>query len=189
MRPDQIIAIVANALAISPAAMVHERGGRREDAFGRRVAAWALVHHAGMSLVQVAPLLGYADHSTVSKGVAKVEEKAAVDPVFAALLRAIGQRIDAEALDHGLGLAEVEDMARSMITSRQALMGAKLWELRAVADGLLALAEVARTAVDMIRSTDEEERAALAEAILDEMSAMTGEDFNTPEEGKTDGNA
>jgi len=182
MRTGNIMAVCCSALDVEPAALVREAHGKRVGAPARRICAWLMANHAGMSQGEIGRTLGYADHTAINTGIKTIEEKRLADPVFAALLRSMGQRIDAIADDHGMGLADIEQMAREMVMSRRRLCDARMWEVRAIADGMLALAEVARAAVTMIRSEDEEARAALAEAILDEMSAMTGAELNTPKE-------
>ena len=189
MRTGNVIAVVCDTLNIEPGALLRENGGRRADAYGRRAAAWLMATYCGTSHAEIGRALGYADHSSVGVGIKAIEEKCAADPVFARLMRSMGQRICDIADDHGFGLTDVEQIAREMVTNRRRLLDARMWEVRAVADAVLALAEVARTAVEMIQNTDEAARAALAEAILDEMRAMTGAELNTPKEGETDGNA
>jgi chromosomal replication initiation ATPase DnaA len=68
-------------------------GTSRRFADERRVAAWALREKYGLRLVDIAELLGYADHTTPRYHIRQVQARMAADAAEAARMRMfIGRR-------------------------------------------------------------------------------------------------
>lgn len=172
-RAERVVAVVANRLGLEPAAIMGA-GTERKAASARHVCGWLMVNRLGLASAEAARRVNYDHHASMIYALRKVEAHREQDPEFNALLKELGDEVEA-AERAAPRLGDVERIAGAMATSRRALIGARIGELQLLAEGFLALLEVGRAAEAMILTDDEEAKAALAEAILEEMAAMRGD--------------
>lgn len=172
-RAERVIAVVANRLGLEPGAILGDSLNRRLTA-ARHACGWIMQNRLGFDGAEAARRLGYAEHTTLFYGMKRIEERRAADPEFDAHLQAMADEAEAaEAAAPRLG--DVATLARTMAGSRRAVIGARIGELRLLAQGFLALLEVGEAAEAMIRTEDDRAKAALADAILEEMAALRGD--------------
>ncbi len=82
---DETLAFLARRLNTSIPAL---RSGLREHATARGLAAWALREtYRGLTMQQIAALLGYRDHTTVHYHIGRVRKRIAYDTTFADQVR------------------------------------------------------------------------------------------------------
>lgn len=88
--PETYIEQLAAQLGITRRQLV---GSSRRFASHRAIAAWALREKYGLHLVDIADLLGYADHTTPCYHIRQIEKRIAEDAAEAARMQAfIGRR-------------------------------------------------------------------------------------------------
>lgn len=172
-RAERVVAVVANRLGLEPAAIVGDSLNRQVTQ-ARFACGWIMENRLGLSGAETARRLGYNEHSTVLWGMKRIEDRRAADPAFDAWLQALADEVEA-AERAAPKLGHVQEVARAIATNRRAAIGARVGELQLLAEGFLALLEACRAAEAMILTDDEQAKAALAEAILEEMAALRGD--------------
>lgn len=85
--PDETLAFVARRVGLTITAL---RSGQRKHAAARGLAAWALREtYRGLTVQQIAALLGYRDHTTVLYHITRVAARMSADAAYAAMARAL----------------------------------------------------------------------------------------------------
>lgn len=186
LRADQVIALIADATDVSVAAIMG--GGKAGDKVGqaKRIAAWLLHRHMGLSGPVTGGLLD-RDHSTIAYAARMLETEMKEDATLASLVRSLAGQVDMLRRLNGIGMPHVVEIARRAVASPHGAMSASVNEITAIAAALLdawetleaasALCELAaqRVTVDgniQISGDEAEAAIAISEAIADAWSAV-----------------
>jgi len=88
MTPRDLIAHVARAFDLTPSDLTG-RSRMRHIVPARQAAAWVIRKASPLSLEEIGRLLGGRDHTTIGYSIAQVEQRLAIDPIYAAQMHSL----------------------------------------------------------------------------------------------------